>query len=55
MWWRLGISFHLLPDKYSIETALTLDGKETASAHLPQLTTVAGLMAFDRVNKLCGL
>lgn len=48
-------SFHLLPDKYSVETALTLDGKGTASAQLPQLTTVAGLMAFDRVNKLCGL
>lgn len=48
-------SFHLLTDKYSNETALTLDGKGTASAHLPQLTTVAGLAAFDRVNKLCGL
>lgn len=48
-------SYHLLPDKYAVETALTLDGKGTARAHLPQLTTVAGLMAFERANKLCGL
>ncbi|CAJ1505289.1 hypothetical protein [[Mycobacterium] burgundiense] len=48
-------SFHLLPDKFAIETALTLDGKGTAASHLPQLTTVVGLAAFDRANGLCGL
>lgn len=48
-------SFHLLPDKYAVETALTLDGKGTAAAHLPQLTTIAGLVAFDRANAQCGL
>jgi hypothetical protein len=48
-------SFHLLPDKYAVETALTLDGKGTAASHLPQLTTVAGLVAFDRANAQCGL
>lgn len=50
-------SYHLLPDKsFSIETALTLDGKPpTTVSHLPQLTTVAGLAAFDRVNALCSL
>lgn len=48
-------SFQLLPDKYAIETALTLDGKGTALDHLPQLTTVAGAVAFERANKLCGL
>ncbi|MEN4464260.1 hypothetical protein VXE65_19810 [Mycolicibacterium conceptionense] len=45
-------SFHLLPDNFAIETALTLDGKGTAASHLPQLTTVTGTAAFDRVNKL---
>jgi hypothetical protein len=48
-------SFQLLPDKYAVETALTLDGKGTAIDHLPQLTTVAGTVAFERANKLCGL
>ncbi|MBX8688088.1 hypothetical protein GO011_11690 [Mycobacterium sp. 20091114027_K0903767] len=48
-------SFHLLPDKVAIETALTLDGKGTARDHLPQLTTVTGLVAFDRANSLSGL
>ncbi|WP_280827679.1 hypothetical protein [Mycobacterium sp. OTB74] len=48
-------SFHLLPDKYTDETALTLDSKGTARDHLPQLTTVAGVAAFERVNKMCGL
>jgi len=48
-------SFHLLPDKYSVETALTLDHKGTTQDHLPQLTTVAGLVAFDRANAQCGL
>ena len=48
-------SFHLLPDKYLVETALTLDAKGSARDHLPQLTTVAGLTAFERANKLCGL
>jgi hypothetical protein len=40
-------SFQLLPDKFAVETALTLDAKRTAPNHLPQLTTVAGLMAVD--------
>lgn len=48
-------SFHLLPDKYAVETALTLDDKGTMQDHLPQLTTVAGLAAFDRANAQCGL
>lgn len=48
-------SFHLLPDKYAVETALTLDDKGTMQDHLPQLTTVAGLVAFDRANAQCGL
>lgn len=48
-------SIQLLPDKYAVETALTLDGKGTALDHLPQLTTVAGPVAFERANKLCGL
>jgi hypothetical protein len=48
-------SFQLLPDKYATETALTLDGKGTATENLPQLTTVAGTVAFERANKLCGL
>jgi hypothetical protein len=48
-------SFHLLPDKYAVDTALTLDDKGTMQDHLPQLTTVAGLAAFDRANALCGL
>lgn len=48
-------SFHLLPDKFSVDTALTLDGKSGGTPHLPQLTTVAGLAAFERGNKLFGL
>lgn len=48
-------SFHLLPDKYAVETALTLDDKGTMQDHLPQLTTVAGLAAFDRANSQCDL
>lgn len=48
-------SFHLLPDRYAVETALTLDNKGTAQDHLPQLTTVAGLVAFDRANAQCDL
>jgi hypothetical protein len=48
-------SFHLLPDKYAVETALTLDDKGTMQDHLPQLTTVTGLVAFDRANAQCGL
>ncbi|MDO3110459.1 hypothetical protein [Mycobacteroides abscessus] len=48
-------SFHLLPDKYLVETALTLDDKGTMQDHLPQLTTVTGLVAFDRANAQCGL
>lgn len=48
-------SFHLLPDKYAVETALTLDNKGTMQDHLPQLTTVTGLVAFDRANAQCGL
>jgi hypothetical protein len=49
------MSFHLLPDKYAVETALTLEGKGSVAAHLPQLTTVAGLVAFDRANAQCSL
>lgn len=48
-------SFHLLPDKYAVETALTLDDKGTMQDHLPQLTTVTGLVAFDRANAQCAL
>jgi hypothetical protein len=48
-------SFHLLPDKVAVETVLTLDGKGTPASHLPQLTTVTGLVAFDRANNLSGL
>jgi hypothetical protein len=48
-------SVHLLPDKYAVETALTLDDKGTARDHLPQLTTVAGVVAFERANNLCSL
>ncbi len=44
-------SFQLLPDKYMIETALTLDGKGSTVDHLPQLTTVAGAAALERLNK----
>ncbi|CDP87378.1 MULTISPECIES: hypothetical protein [Mycolicibacterium] len=44
-------SFQLLPDNYKIETALTLDGKGSAADHLPQLTTVAGTAAVERLNK----
>lgn len=48
-------SFHLLPDKYAVETALTLDDKGTMQDNLPQLTTVTGLVAFDRANAQCAL
>ncbi|QNJ91207.1 hypothetical protein HZU40_23730 [Mycolicibacterium fluoranthenivorans] len=48
-------SFHLLPDRYAVETALTLDDKGTLENDLPQLTTVTGLVAFDRANAQCGL
>jgi hypothetical protein len=48
------LSFHLLPDKYAVETALTLDDKGILRDHLPQLTTVAGLVAFDRANAEIG-
>lgn len=45
-------SFHLLPDKYAVETALTLDGKGTPVSHLPQMATVAGTPLVERANKL---
>lgn len=45
-------SFHLLPDKYGVETALTLDGKGTPVSHLPQMATVAGTTLAERASKL---
>ena len=48
-------SFQLLPDNYRIETALALDGKGSVVDHLPQLTTVAGTAAVERLNKACDL
>ncbi|MDO3401045.1 hypothetical protein QWI29_13480 [Mycolicibacterium neoaurum] len=44
-------SFQLLPDNYRIETAMTLDGKGVAVDYLPQLTTVAGTAAIERLSK----
>lgn len=48
-------SFHLLPDKFAPETALTLDGKGTPVSHLPQMATVAGTPLVERANKLWDL
>ncbi|GAA4746315.1 hypothetical protein GCM10023217_14930 [Gordonia alkaliphila] len=48
-------SFNLLADRFSDDTALTLDGKASKSVSLPPLTTVTAAAAFDRAKRVCNL